>query len=448
MTGRLRAPLLGSFGSFGSLGSSGARRRLLVVATAAGALSLAGCGALPGASADSGGTVTVMTWAPGASEDADSLTMAGVTATATTYAKWINERGGIGGHRLKVLTCDEEDSLAGAETCAREAVDRDVAAVVGSYSRHGQTFMAPLEAAGIPYIGGYGASDEEFQSFVSYPVNGGQAALVAGNGRQLAGSCEKVSLVRPDSIVGDGMATLLDAGLALGHQRAATDVVAPESATSYDSEATRALDAAGDGCVTAVLGDRTGTFFDSFRRLPANGNGDGDGDGGGDGTRISSVLGSVSQPLIDSTGGRNSPFEGAYVTGWYPVTSDARWAGMREAIRKYAFEDDSIDPADSAVQTTWIAYTVLKAVVEALGDGEVSASAVTSVLNHGLKVDTGGLTPELRWRYQDMLGSAAYPRIVNGEVTFQVVREGRLVSQKKGFTDVTETLSDAKAVRG
>ncbi|MFF7360571.1 ABC transporter substrate-binding protein [Streptomyces sp. NPDC008125] len=442
MTGRRRAPHLGSPASSGpfGFGAPGPRgtRRLLVGAAAAGALLLSGCGALPGAAADSGSTVTVMTWAPGASDDADSVTMAGVTAIASTYAKWVNARGGLGGHELKVLTCDEEDSLAGAEKCAREAVDRDVTAVVGSYSRHGQTFMAPLEAAGIPYIGGYGASDEEFQSFVSYPVNGGQAALLAGNGRQLAGSCATVSLVRPDSIAGDSMAALLDAGLALGHRHAAVDVAAPESATSYDSEAAKALHAADDGCVTAVLGDRTGTFFDSFRRLPAD-------DGG---VRISSVLGSVSQPLIDSTGGRGSPFEGAYVTGWYPVSSDARWNEMREAIRAYAFEDDSIDPADSAVQTTWVAYTVLTAAVEALGDGGTGASAVTSVLNHGLKVDTGGLTPELRWRYQDMLGSAAYPRIVNGTVTFQVVRGGRLVSQKKGFTDVTETLSDAKAVRG
>ncbi|WP_327269254.1 ABC transporter substrate-binding protein [Streptomyces sp. NBC_01218] len=428
MTGRRHAPP--PLGTFGPLGT----RRLLVGAAAAGSLLLSGCGALPGAEGGAGGTVTVMTWAPGASDDADSVTMAGVTATAVTYAKWVNVQGGVGGRELKVLTCDEEDSLEGAEKCAREAVDRDVTAVVGSYSRHGQTFMAPLEAAGIPYIGGYGASDEEFESFVSYPVNGGQAALLAGNGRQLAGGCAKVSLVRPDSVVGDDMATLLDAGLALGHRAAATDVVAPVAATSYDAEAAEALDGAPDGCVTAVLGDRTGTFFDSFRRLPGN-------DGGAD---ISSVLGSVSQPLIDSTGGRDSPFEGAFVTGWYPVTSDARWAEMREAVRKYAFADDTIDPHDAGVQTTWVAYTVLKAVVEALGDGEVDAAAATSVLNHGLAVDTGGLTPELRWRYQDMLGSAAYPRIVNGRVTFQVVRDGRLVSQKTGFTDVTETLSDAE----
>lgn len=60
-------------------------------------------------------------------------------------------------------------------------------------------------------------------------------------------------------------------------------------------------------------------------------------------------------------------------------------------------------------------------------------------------MDTGGLTPVLRWRFADMLGSSAYPRIVNRKVTFQVVRKGRLVAENKGFVDVTKTLADASA---
>lgn len=110
--------------------------------------------------------------------------------------------------------------------------------------------------------------------------------------------------------------------------------------------------------MTAVLGKRTETFFDSFRRLePSHGGGR---------VRISSVLGSVDQPLIDSTGGRNSPFEGAYITGWYPDAGDARWDTMRNVIREHAFGDNRIDPDDTGVQTTWIAYTVLKEIVKAV----------------------------------------------------------------------------------
>ncbi|MFF2328318.1 MULTISPECIES: ABC transporter substrate-binding protein [unclassified Streptomyces] len=411
--------------------------RFLTSTAAVAALLVTGCGALPGASGDSREPLTVVTWAPGGTAGPDALNMAGMTAMARAYARWANSDGGLDGHKLRVVTCDEADTSAGAADCARRAVKEKAVAVVGSYSRHGTSFMAPLETAGIPYIGGYGASDEEFSSYTSYPVNGGQAALLAGNAQQLARGCERVSVVRPDTLAGEDQAWILRTGLTEAGRPAPADIRAAESATSYDVAAGQALQAAGtgDGCVTAVLGDRTETFFDSFRRLePSYGD-----------VRISSVLGSVGQPLIDSTGGRNSPFEGAYVTGWYPDSGDARWDRMREVIRKHAFGDNRIDPDDTGVQTTWIAYTVLNEVVKAMDTSEITARKLASALNRGTPADTGGLTPVLRWRLKDMLGSSAYPRIVNTRVTSQVVRDGRLVADRKGFVDVLRTLSDASA---
>ncbi|WP_371630199.1 ABC transporter substrate-binding protein [Streptomyces sp. NBC_00341] len=411
--------------------------RPLIGTVAAGALLMTGCGVLPGASGDSREPVTVVTWAPSGASGPDSADMAGMTAMAQTYARWINGSGGIDGHRLRVVTCDEQDTSIGAGRCARRAVEEKAVAVVGSYSRYGRAFMAPLEVAGIPYIGGYGASEEEFRSYMSYPVTGGQFALLAGNAKQLARGCERVSLVRPDTLGGDGQSWLLRTGLTEARRPAPADIRASETATSYDSAAGQALAGAGTsgGCVTAVLGDRTETFFDSFRRLaPATA-----------AVSISSVLGSVGQPLIDRTGGRDSPFEGAYVTGWYPDAGDARWNRMRQVIREHAFGDNRIDPNDTGVQTTWIAYTALKSIVESLDEPGITAGKVTKALNKGIRVDTGGLTPQLRWRYEDMIGSDSYPRIVNSKVTFQVVRDGKLVADKKGFVDVTKTLSDASA---
>lgn len=239
--------------------------------------------------------------------------------------------------------------------------------------------------------------------------------------------------MRPDSIGGDGMPPLLNNGLLAAGLPASTDIVAPLDATSYDGQATQALRRSDGGCVTAVLGARTETFFDSFRRLEP--------DGGR--VRISSVLGSVSQPLINRTGGRNSPFEGAYVTGWYPDAKSPRWKQMRDVVAEYAFGDNRIDPDDTAVQTTWIAYTALRAAVRAVGDEDVTPGRITAALNRGVEVDTGGLTPTLRWRFGDLVGTSSYPRIVNTKVTFQVVRDGRLTAQRKGFVDVQETLTDA-----
>ena len=40
-------------------------------------------------------------------------------------------------------------------------------------------------------------------------------------------------------------------------------------------------------------------------------------------------------------------------------------------------------------------------------------------LDQGGPVDTGGLTPKLRWGYDDMLAARDFPRIVNAMVTYQ-----------------------------
>jgi len=112
-------------------------------------------------------------------------------------------------------------------------------------------------------------------------------------------------------------------------------------------------------------------------------------------------------------------------------------------IKEEAFGDNRVDAADAGVQTTWIAYTVFRQVVESLGDGEVSADTVTGALNSGLKVTTGGLTPTLRWNFQDELAAVGFPRLVNANVTLQKVKDGRLVAAGDGFTDVTKTLRGA-----
>lgn len=409
--------------------------RAAAVLTACAVLT-AGCGVLPGGSGGSGNEITVMTWAP---DKTDATNKPGMPAMAQAYARWVNDSGGLDGHKLKVLTCNEHNDSVGAAECANRAVRENVVAVVGSYSQYSRAFLGPLEANGIPYIGGYGLTDEEFTSPLSYPVNGGLPALVAGNGQQLASSCSQVSLVRPDTISGDSLPGLLDSGLRdRGHDERAADIRGPEDATDYTAQARSALsrataDGTGRGCVVASLGDRTDTFFDSFRRTrddyPK--------------VKVASVFGSIDQSAVDRTGGSDSPYEGAYVTGWYPVLGDHRWDAMRKVINKYAFDDNRVDPSDAGVQTTWIAYSVLHKAVDSLGGKPVTAQALRRAFDEGLRVDTGGLTPPLSWRYEDLLAAHDFPRLTNANVTFQVVENGKLAPVHKGFVNVAKTLETA-----
>ncbi|MGW0999341.1 ABC transporter substrate-binding protein [Streptomyces sp. NPDC002520] len=421
-----------------------ARASALSASAVAACVSLtAGCGVIPGATGGSGdGTVKVMTWAP---ENTDATNKPGMPAMARAYAKWINAQGGVNGRKLEVLTCNDHNDSVGAARCARRAAAENVVAVVGSYSQYSDSYLAPLESAGIPYIGGYGVTNAEFTGPMSYPVNGGQPTLLAGLGKALAGACGPVALIRPDSIAGDQLPALLDSGLTSGGHPDAGDQIAAEDATEYGGQADRALryatgDYARKGCVVPALGDRTDTFMDSFRRardeFPK--------------VRLATVLGSVDQTVINTTGGASGPYEGAYITGWYPPASDARWAPMKKVINQVAFGDNRIDPADAGVQTTWIAYTVLRAALDRIGDGEVSADSVRRTLDHGLEVSTGGLTPTLHWPNETTLAAVGFPRLVNADVTLQVVHDGRLVAAQQnggggsdGFTDVTKTLENA-----
>ncbi|MEV4043995.1 ABC-type branched-subunit amino acid transport system substrate-binding protein [Streptomyces sp. SAI-195] len=436
MTGRrpIRSTLPG--------GLRGRSRATRTGALAAGALvacaSLAvGCGVVPGATGGSGddGPITVMTWAP---QDTGATNKPGMPALAQAYARWVNAQGGLGGRKLNVLTCNDHNDSVAAAKCARRAVKEDAVAVLGSYSQYADSFFPVLEGARIPYIGGYGLTNTEFTSPLSYPVNGGQPALLAGLGSALADSCGPVTLVRPDTIAGDQLSALLDSGLVSGGHERAHDQRAAEDATSYDDQSERTLAREGTGrgkpgCVVPVLGDRTGTFMDSFRRASED----------HPDVRNATVLGSVDQTTINASGGASGPYEGAYVTGWYPSVGDPAWDPLKKLIKEQAFGDNNVDAADAGVQTTWIAYTVFKEVVGSLGDGEVSADTVRRTLDDGLAVRTGGLTPDLRWTFADKLASVGFPRLVNADVTLQVVREGRLVSARQGAVDTTRTLQNA-----
>ncbi|MBC2904626.1 ABC transporter substrate-binding protein [Streptomyces cupreus] len=395
-----------------------------------------GCGVIPGVSGGSGDDpITVMTWAP---QDTSATNKPGMPALALAYARWINSQGGINGRKLRVLNCNDHNDSVAAAKCAERAVDENVVAVVGSYSQYGDSFFPTLESAGIPYIGGYGVTASEFTSPLSYPVNGGQPSLLAGLGRELAKNCGPVALVRPDSIAGDELPALLNSGLSAGGHANAGDQLAAEDATEYSAHSERALeytstDPTSAGCVVPALGDRTSTFMDSFRRdrkeYPD--------------VRTATVLGGVDQTVINASGGKSGPYEDAYITGWYPVASDKRWDEMKKVISAQAFGDNRIDPADAGVQTTWIAYTVFKAVVDSIGDGEVTARSVRRALDNGLEISTGGLTPPLSWDFSESLAQVGFPQLVNADVTLQVVRDGRLVSARKGFIDVTKTLQQA-----
>ncbi len=383
------------------------------------------------ADAAGGGDVSVMTWAPSGTGSADRP---GMTRLAQAVGRELDAKGGLNGHSVHVLTCNEHNTADGAAECVRQALAAHVIAVVGSYSQYADSFMPALETAGIPYLGGYGLSTPEFSSPLSYPVAGGTPALIAGSGLQLvAAGCRTVSLIRPNTQAGDTLVGYLSAALSPANITL-TDIKAPEKSNDYTAVAQQAIGDDQPGhCVSSALGaEPTSNLLDPYRRLgPKN-------------TVFASVIGSVQQSVVDSTGGDAGPLSGAYATGWYPPEPSHVWDPLRATIQGYG-DGDSIDVSDPGVETTWVAYEVLRQAAARIGpDKPLTGKSLRAVLDRGDPIETSGATPPLSWSMSSMLPSADSPRLVNTSVTFQQVRGGRLVEQQSTFVDVRWVLAGGK----
>ena len=68
-----------------------------------------------------------------------------IANTAKAYEWYVNARGGIGGRPIEVIVCDEQFDPAVAATCARQAVEENVVAVVGSFTFFAESIVPVIE---------------------------------------------------------------------------------------------------------------------------------------------------------------------------------------------------------------------------------------------------------------------------------------------------------------
>jgi ABC-type branched-subunit amino acid transport system substrate-binding protein len=93
-------------------------------------------------------------------------------AAAKAAVRGVNSRGGVKGHPLELVYCNEKNDAAAAKVCAQKAVDEKILAVVSVFNGSGG-IMPVLEAAGIPAIGstGIAADGSELTSKISFMLS-------------------------------------------------------------------------------------------------------------------------------------------------------------------------------------------------------------------------------------------------------------------------------------
>jgi ABC-type branched-subunit amino acid transport system substrate-binding protein len=143
---------------------------LLAAAAALGATAaaLAGCGSngASGAS-DSSGDIKIMAFG---SLSQPPYALSQLATGAKAAVAHVNAAGGVNGHKIQLITCDDKASPNGATACGQEAVQDHVAAVVGSFTLFGDAIVPQLQAANIPYLYNTAISHLEGSSPISFAL--------------------------------------------------------------------------------------------------------------------------------------------------------------------------------------------------------------------------------------------------------------------------------------
>jgi ABC-type branched-subunit amino acid transport system substrate-binding protein len=119
-----------------------------------------------------------------------------IANTAQAYEKYINTRGGIAGHPLKVTVCDEQFDPAVAATCARQAVDGKMVSVVGSFTFLAESIVPVIAKANITWFGECcPITPSELTDPHSFPIGNQPMYAVGAIKRAVADGCKNINAV-------------------------------------------------------------------------------------------------------------------------------------------------------------------------------------------------------------------------------------------------------------
>jgi len=369
----------------------GRRQRLRLAAAALGtALAVAACsesgpgggtGSAP-ASLAAGASVKLMVIAPTGTAGSNYPDILGATKAAV---RGLNSRGGIKGHRVELLYCNEKNDADTAKSCANQAVSDHVLAVVNEVSASGG-IMPILEAAHIPSIGSAGISIDGSElsspvSFVLSPLTYYPAvcpALLKEAGATRLGAVG-YSLPQVDRLM--KMAEL-------GAKQAGSPLVlsprVPIDTSDFTPTATQLRRAGVNGTVLVVVDQG------AYAEVAA---------GGEDGQKYCHAMGVLSRDWLTRQGTRTHSL--VFASAFPELSQAAQYPEIARAVKELDAEVAAGDK-DAAVRTTstntigaWLSVQIVEKVAAAIPGDTVTSSALLEALNKTSGLDTGGITPPL-----------------------------------------------------
>ncbi len=389
------------------------RTMAALLGTAVLVLCTTGCGSGDGERADANGSAAELTGPPVKVMAQQPVNTnlpaypAGLEA-AEIFAKDLNARGGIGGRPLEVITCDDRGDANEAANCARKAVREEVVAVVGSFSWDAGRAISILGASGIPWFGACCAVvEQEFKADNSY-VSGSLFSFPAAQAWKAAqDGCKNPAAIQVDIAVKDLFFDQMRNGFKAGglDPKRPKYISMPPEPQDYSSQAAQAT--SGTDCIVGSMSeDNWAAFLPAYRAA-------------GGTQRLYGPQGQLNEKIA-----KQFPQEtqNAVVVNSYPNIDSPVWKGFRDALDRYDAPED-LDWNSLVGLGTWASFTAFVGIAQDLET--IDAASFTKALEKTDALDTGGMQPVLDFTKPYTGLGGAFPRIINRQVAFDVIKDGK-----------------------
>ena len=356
---------------------SGRRNRAasgMVAVVAACALVVAACGS--SSKSASGSSPTTAAAAPtgtpyvfgtDSTDTSQTLSLASSADGFEAWAAYTNAHGGINGHPVKIIRCDDKLTPDGNTACARQLInDPTVLAVGGTESPVIAQAGEPLfAAAGLAYVCGNPLAPPEFQGGSAFCITGGPAAEYAALVDYMVGTLHIKNLggLYINSTVGK-QTTDFWAGIARQEGATVEEIPLEAAQADYTPVITQATSAHAEAFLIGIDPASTARFFQSASQAGVK-------------VPIATVGSAVTPAVVQAAAQYGGPF---YYTQAAPIlnTSDPNVAAYLNQM-KASGHSDGIGNASAA---SWMTGLVLEAAIKQLGSN-VTRSSLNQLLQSG-----------------------------------------------------------------
>jgi ABC-type branched-subunit amino acid transport system substrate-binding protein len=332
---------------------------------------------------------------------------------AQDFAQMQNAAGGVNGHPIQVITCNDQADPNKAVACAREAVADKVTALVGGLTLYDNAVFPIITAAGIPWIGLNPLGSLGYTSPDSYAT--GASAFTYTAAAYYAGKdCRTVAAVRTEGATDQSLLTnFAIPGMADAGKKFTTVVTVGITQSDLSGPAAQVSSAQ---CLYMQLPPQLSQSM--VKALAANGSH----------PHIFSISGTFTDDVMNAA---PSVTSGATVIAETPPAATAGvWAPARAAIAKYSGAG-SVDIANDNVLNTWTAMQIY-ADVAATVQGDVTGPAMQKQMDASTSIDPKTI-PALD--FAKPFSVSTYARLFNHNVVLLQVKNGTFTATT-GYVDM------------